>query len=206
MRHRRREIHLAFEPVECEVAGRPAFGENAPGGDSRAEFVETFMHRPDRLLHERVVAGLRCTVQRFIATRQSRPAFVQLLIRQRLDLGTFFRRDLRERHQRRIDRCRGRAGPATSSHAAARRHHRAGHPAGGTGFRRRAVAQGLAGAIMSPIPPPAIPAAPGAPDGAGGVPIGAAGAIVAGPDGAPAGVPVGAPGAIAGAAAPPPPG
>ena len=56
-RNRRREVHLAFKPVECEVARRFAFRENPPSRDARSDLVQALTHQANRLLHGCVVAG-----------------------------------------------------------------------------------------------------------------------------------------------------
>jgi hypothetical protein len=61
-RNRRRKVHLAFEPVKCEVARRLAFGDDPPSRDARSELVKALTHQANRLLHGRVVANSRRAV------------------------------------------------------------------------------------------------------------------------------------------------
>jgi len=117
----RREVHLAFEPVEGKVARRFAFGEDPPSCDARSELVEALTHQANSFLHGRVVDGLRRALERLGAGRESPHTLVDLLARQRIDLGTFLRSERRKRHQRGVDRSLGCPRPAISPHAAARR-------------------------------------------------------------------------------------
>jgi hypothetical protein len=43
----RGEVHLAFEPIEREIARRLAFQEYRPSRDSRSELIEALTHHAD---------------------------------------------------------------------------------------------------------------------------------------------------------------